>query len=106
MVAGDVDMHSPLMIAKSKGGLHLDHGRNHTIIDHCIRGELTSMMVDASLSPLEENIKKTRRVVEMVHVEGVAVEAKLGLARDLITPIVREKTQRFGSAGKAQEVRS
>jgi hypothetical protein len=64
------------------------------------------MMVDVSPFPLEEKIKEAGRVVEKAHVEGVAVEAKLGPARDLITPIVREKTQLFGCAGKAQEVRS
>jgi hypothetical protein len=106
VAAEGVDMHAPLIIAKSEGAPHLYHGRDHTSIDQCIRGGLTSVMVDASPLPREETIKETGRVAEMVHAGGVSVEAELEPARDLVTQIVREKTQLFDCAGKAQEVRS
>jgi hypothetical protein len=94
-----VDKYTPPIIVKSEGALHFDHGSNHAIIDQCIRGRLTSVLVDTSPLPLEENIKETRRVLEMAHAEG-------GPARNQITQILREETQLFGCAGKAQEVRS
>jgi fructose-bisphosphate aldolase class II len=75
--------------------LHLDHGRDQEIISRCIQGGFTSVMIDASHLPLEENIKETKRVVEMAHAEGISVEAELGRLRgveDLISVQEREAT--------------
>ncbi|QEK11259.1 class II fructose-1,6-bisphosphate aldolase [Crassaminicella thermophila] len=58
--------------------LHLDHGTDFKQIMMCIRNGFTSVMIDASHYELEENIKKTRKIVEMAHAVGVSVEAELG----------------------------
>lgn len=58
--------------------LHLDHTREVPIIHHAIAAGFTSVMIDASEKPLEENISTTREVVEYAHARGVSVEAELG----------------------------
>jgi len=58
--------------------LHLDHGRDLALIQRCITAGYTSVMVDASSLPFEENIRQTRAVVEVAHAAGVSVEAELG----------------------------
>jgi fructose-bisphosphate aldolase, class II len=58
--------------------LHLDHGRDLTLIQRCIAAGYTSVMIDASNLPFEENLRLTRAVVEMARPEGVSVEAELG----------------------------
>ena len=58
--------------------LHLDHGGDFEICKFCIDGGYTSVMIDASARPFEENIAITRRVVEYAHDRGVVVEAELG----------------------------
>ena len=58
--------------------LHLDHGKDFGVILSCIRHGFTSLMIDASSKPLEENIKETKRVVEVAHPIGISVEAELG----------------------------
>jgi fructose-bisphosphate aldolase class II len=58
--------------------LHLDHGRDLALIERCITAGYTSVMIDASSLPFEENIRQTRAVVEVAHAAGVSVEAELG----------------------------
>lgn len=58
--------------------LHLDHGNSFELCKSCIDGGFTSVMIDASHLPFEENIKLTRQVVEYAHDRGVVVEAELG----------------------------
>ena len=58
--------------------LHLDHGPDFETCKSCIDGGFTSVMIDGSHLPLEENIEQTRRVVEYAHKYGVTVEAELG----------------------------
>ena len=58
--------------------LHLDHGDSFEICKSCIDGGFTSVMIDASSKPFEENIELTRKVVEYAHDHGVVVEAELG----------------------------
>ena len=58
--------------------LHLDHGDSFEICKSCIDGGFTSVMIDASSKPFEENIELTRKVVEYAHDRGVVVEAELG----------------------------
>ena len=57
--------------------LHLDHGPDFETCKSCIDGGFTSVMIDASSKPFEENIEITRRVVEYAHDHGVVVEAEL-----------------------------
>ena len=58
--------------------LHLDHGPDFETCKSCIDGGFTSVMIDFSSHPYEENIKETKRVVEYAHAHGVVVEAELG----------------------------
>lgn len=58
--------------------LHLDHGADFEICKSCIDGGFTSVMIDASKYPFDENIAITKKVVEYAHDKGVVVEAELG----------------------------
>jgi len=58
--------------------LHLDHGDTFETCKSCIDDGFTSVMIDASSKPFEENIEITRKVVEYAHAHGVVVEAELG----------------------------
>ena len=58
--------------------LHLDHGENFDICKSCIDGGFTSVMIDGSKYPFEENIRVTKEVVDYAHSKGVVVEAELG----------------------------
>lgn len=58
--------------------MHLDHGADFEICKASIDGGFTSVMIDASSKPWEENIAITKKVVEYAHAHGVVVEAELG----------------------------
>ena len=58
--------------------LHLDHGDSFELCKSCIDGGFTSVMIDASSKPFEDNIALTKQVVEYAHDHGVVVEAELG----------------------------
>ena len=58
--------------------LHLDHGENFEICKSCIDGGFTSVMIDGSKHPFEENVALTRQVVDYAHAHGVVVEGELG----------------------------
>lgn len=59
-------------------GLHLDHTKDLAIIQEAINCGFTSVMIDASEFPYEENSAITKKVVAMAHKSGVDVEAELG----------------------------
>jgi len=59
--------------------VHLDHGDEQTCYDCIDSGFYSSVMIDASHEPFEENVAITRRVVERAHARGVSVEAELGM---------------------------
>jgi len=58
--------------------LHLDHGEDFDICKKCVDDGFTSVMIDGSKHPFEENIALTKQVVEYAHSKGVSVEAELG----------------------------
>ncbi len=58
--------------------LHLDHGDSFELCKSCIDGGFTSVMIDGSHLPYEENIALTKKVVEYAHDKGVVVEGELG----------------------------
>ena len=58
--------------------LHLDHGDSFELCKSCIDGGFTSVMIDGSHFPYEENVALTRKVVEYAHDHGVVVEGELG----------------------------
>jgi fructose-bisphosphate aldolase class II len=57
---------------------HLDHGDNFETCKQFVDDGFTSVMIDASKLPFEENIKETQKVVKYAHDHGVVVEAELG----------------------------
>lgn len=59
--------------------LHLDHGRDMESVKAAIAGGYTSVMIDGSSLPFEENIELTREVVKYAHPRGVSVEGELGV---------------------------
>lgn len=58
--------------------IHLDHGSSFEKCAEAIHAGFTSVMIDGSHLPLEENIALTKKVVELAHIHGVSVEAELG----------------------------
>lgn len=58
--------------------LHLDHGTSFEQAVQCIRSGFSSVMIDGSQLPLEENIALSKKVVEVAHAAGVTVEGELG----------------------------
>ena len=62
--------------------LVLDHARTLAQIECALELGFSGVMIDASLTPLEENIALTRRAVELAHAQGVSVEAELGHVGD------------------------
>ena len=58
--------------------VHLDHGDSFELCKACIDGGFTSVMIDGSHLPFEENIALTKKVVEYAHERGVTVEGELG----------------------------
>ena len=59
--------------------VHLDHGDEQTCYDCINSGFYSSVMIDASHDPFDENVAITKRVVEAAHAKGVSVEAELGM---------------------------
>lgn len=83
--------------------LHLDHGTDFDQVMQCIRHGFSSVMIDGSRFPLDENIAFTKKVVEIAHMVGVTVEAELGKiggTEDHIT--VSEKDATFTNPQEAK----
>ncbi len=101
---GNVDSKAPFIIQISKGArtythksmlealisaadkvfpeaifaVHLDHGDEETCIDCINSGFYSSVMIDASHEPFDQNIAITRKIVDLAHASGIVVEAELG----------------------------
>lgn len=58
--------------------LHLDHGDSMDMVDRCIRARYTSVMLDYSARPFEENIEALRQVVAKAHPRSITVEGEIG----------------------------
>src|ERR1700743_2184313 len=70
--------------------VHLDHGDEETCYDCIKSGFFSSVMIDASHEDFAENIAITKRVVDRAHVEGLSVEAELGMLGGVEEDIVVE----------------
>ncbi len=70
--------------------LHLDHGADFEICKACIDGGFTSVMIDGSHHPYEDNVALTRKVVEYAHERGVVVEGELGVLAGVEDDVVAE----------------
>jgi tagatose 1,6-diphosphate aldolase GatY/KbaY len=58
--------------------LHLDHGNSFALVCRAVKAGYTSIMIDGSQEPFEENIALTQKVIELAHTIGIPVEAELG----------------------------
>ncbi len=84
--------------------LHLDHGADFEICKSCIDGGFTSVMIDGSSRPFEENIAETRKVVEYAHDHGVVVEAELGKLAGIEDAVnVSEADAQFTNPAEVEE---
>ena len=63
---------------KTPAAFHIDHGTGEDMVIRAIRHGATGAMIDASTLPLQENISKTKRVVEFATAAGISVEGELG----------------------------
>ncbi len=91
MAMGAVEM------MKEMGGnipiaLHLDHGDTFDLCKSCVDSGFSSVMIDASHHPFEENIALTRKVVEYAHPRDVTVEAELGRLAGIEDDVSSEET--------------
>ncbi len=87
--------------------MHLDHGADFEICKASIDGGFTSVMIDASSKPWDENIALTKKVVEYAHDHGVAVEAELGKLAGVEDDVkVEAKDAMFTSPDEVEEFTS
>jgi fructose-bisphosphate aldolase class II len=127
---GNMDAQSPFIIQISKGArsytdkriiegliracdemfpdslfaVHLDHGDEQTCYDCIDSGFYSSVMIDASHDPFDENIAVTRRVVDRAHAKGISVEAELGMLGGVEEDIkVDEKNALLTDPAEAKE---
>lgn len=84
--------------------LHLDHGENYEICVSCIEDGFTSVMIDGSKLPFEQNIAETKKVADYAHSKGVAVEAELGTLAGIEDAVsVADKDAMFTDPDQAAE---
>lgn len=84
--------------------LHLDHGEDFEICKACIDGGFSSVMIDGSKHPFEENVALVKKVVDYAHERGVSVEAELGRLAGVEDDIsVSEKDAIFTNPKEAAE---
>ncbi|HQD29431.1 class II fructose-1,6-bisphosphate aldolase [Acetivibrio saccincola] len=84
--------------------VHLDHGDSFELCKSCIDGGFTSVMIDGSHLPFEENIKLTKQVVDYAHEKGVVVEGELGRLAGIEDDVnVSEKDAAFTDPDEVEE---
>lgn len=84
--------------------LHLDHGEDFEICKACVDDGFTSVMIDGSHLPFEENIALTKKVVDYAHERGVVVEAELGRLAGIEDAVnVSERNATFTDPDQAVE---
>ena len=79
MAQGAVEYAKELGLEKPQIVLHLDHGDTFELCKDCIDSGFSSVMIDGSHFPYEENIALTKKVVEYAHLHDVTVEGELGV---------------------------
>lgn len=84
--------------------VHLDHGEDFEVCKSCIDGGFTSVMIDGSKHPFEENIRLTKQVVDYAHAKGVVVEGELGKLAGIEDAVnVSEKDAAFTDPDQVEE---
>lgn len=72
--------------------LHLDHGDSYELCQSCVDSGFSSVMIDGSHLPYEENVALTRKVVEYAHAHEVSVEGELGVLAGIEDEVSAEKS--------------
>jgi fructose-bisphosphate aldolase class II len=83
--------------------LHLDHGEDVETVSKCLEAGFTSVMIDGSHLPFEENIALTKRVVDLAHQKGVSVEGELGRLAGVEEKTVEEREAVLTDPAEAEE---
>jgi ketose-bisphosphate aldolase len=79
----DLEIFAPAMVAAAKRApvpvvIHLDHGKSIEACKRCLEAGFSSIMIDSSTQPYDENVRITREVVALCKPRGIPVEAELG----------------------------
>ena len=92
MAQGAVEYAKELGWEKPQIVLHLDHGDSFELCKSCVDFGFSSVMIDGSALPYEENIALTRKVVEYAHQYDVTVEAELGVLAGVEDEVAAEES--------------
>ncbi len=96
MAKGSIDMMKrmarELNLKEIPVALHLDHGANFEICKDCIENGFSSVMIDGSSLPYDENVAETRKVVEFAHQYDVTVEGELGVLAGIEDEVSSEES--------------
>ena len=92
MAQGAVEYAKELGCANPQIVLHLDHGDSFETCKSCIDSGFSSVMIDGSSLPFEENIALTKKVVEYAHQYDVTVEAELGVLAGVEDEVAAEES--------------
>lgn len=92
MARGAIEMMKEMTDKPIPIALHLDHGDSFELCKACIDNGFSSVMIDGSHLPYEENVEITRRVVEYAHKYDVTVEGELGVLAGIEEDVASDKT--------------
>ena len=92
MAQGAVEYAKELGCANPQIVLHLDHGDSFETCKSCIESGFSSVMIDGSSLPFEENIALTKKVVDFAHQYDVTVEAELGVLAGVEDEVAAEES--------------
>lgn len=90
MAQGAVEYAKELGWTNPQIALHLDHGDTFELCKSCVESGFSSVMIDGSHLPYEENIALTKKVVEFAHLHNVSVEGELGVLAGIEDDVVAE----------------
>ena len=93
MAQGAVEYAKELGCEKPQIVLHLDHGPNFEVAKDCIDNGFSSVMIDGSALPYDENVALTKKVVEYAHAHDVTVEAELGVLGGVEDDVAAEESK-------------
>jgi fructose-bisphosphate aldolase class II len=84
--------------------IHLDHGDERHAGSAIDSGDYTSVMIDASHSPIEENVKRTKHIVDKARLKGIFVEAELGVLSGIEDHVnVDEKKKKYTQPSEVED---
>ena len=93
MAQGAVEYAKQLGCEKPQIVLHLDHGPSFEVAKDCIDNGFSSVMIDGSALPYDENVALTKKVVEYAHAHDVTVEAELGVLGGVEDDVAAEESK-------------